>query len=477
MKMLTKVPILLFTVVALLACSGSDSDPIWDAPSSSKPSKDAAPDTNLPDASTPDVNVPDVDCSPQSILEFCTANGASCGDFAGFDNCGSKRVTNCGSCGAGLMCSGNKCQTPPPGCVPEKDDAFCKRLGKNCGDVPAPGLIDNCGVLRATNCGPKNGGITCGKGSACISNVCTVCVPETDDAYCKRVAKNCGVVPGPDNCGTQRAPNCGVCKADSQCLDGACSVIVQPFHHAGGPVMLGAPTVHVIWYGDWLNNTAKTIIPAFLKNLSGSPYFMINSEYYNDANTHVSGSFVFGQEVTDAYSQGKTLTPVSVQDVVNKALTSAALPTDVNALYVVLSSADVAEVGAGLTFCLNACGWHNYGVVNGADVKFMWVGDSSTQCPLGCAAGNPGVSPNDNVGADGMVSVIAHELEEAITDPHLNSWFASNGYENADMCSWKFLTTYPVANGSIANMKLGGKDYLIQSNWKLSNGGMCALSL
>ena len=35
-----------------------------------------------------------------------------------------------------------------------------------------------------------------------------------------------------------------------------------------------------------------------------------------------------------------------------------------------------------------------------------------------------------------MVSVIAHEAAEAVSDPNLNAWFDSTGQENADKCAW-----------------------------------------
>ena len=75
-----------------------------------------------------------------------------------------------------------------------------------------------------------------------------------------------------------------------------------------------------------------------------------------------------------------------------------------------------------------------------------------------------------------MISIIAHEIEEAVTDPILTGWYDRTGYENADKCAWKFGTTYKVTNGSSANMKLGGKDYLIQQNWVNAKGGSCKLS-
>jgi hypothetical protein len=74
-----------------------------------------------------------------------------------------------------------------------------------------------------------------------------------------------------------------------------------------------------------------------------------------------------------------------------------------------------------------------------------------------------------------MVSVVAHELEEAASDPQLNAWYDSTGAENADKCAWTFGTTYP-ANGAAANMKIGSRNYLIQRNWVNAGGGYCATS-
>jgi hypothetical protein len=75
-----------------------------------------------------------------------------------------------------------------------------------------------------------------------------------------------------------------------------------------------------------------------------------------------------------------------------------------------------------------------------------------------------------------MASVIAHELEEAATDPELSGWYDSSGAENADKCAWTFGTTYATANGAQANMQIGSMNYLIQQNWVNAGGGYCGLS-
>ncbi len=74
-----------------------------------------------------------------------------------------------------------------------------------------------------------------------------------------------------------------------------------------------------------------------------------------------------------------------------------------------------------------------------------------------------------------MASIIAHELEEAVTDPDLNAWYDHRGAENADKCAWTFGSTY-TANGAYANMQLGSRNYLIQQQWVNASGGFCALS-
>jgi len=92
------------------------------------------------------------------------------------------------------------------------------------------------------------------------------------------------------------------------------------------------------------------------------------------------------------------------------------------------------------------------------------------------SCGEQDTSPNRNAGPDGMASIIAHELEESVTDPLLNAWFDTRGYENADKCAWTFGTTYSAGNGSTANMRLGTRDFLIQRNWVNASGGYCSLS-
>ena len=93
--------------------------------------------------------------------------------------------------------------------------------------------------------------------------------------------------------------------------------------------------------------------------------------------------------------------------------------------------------------------------------------------PSGCMAQTNG--PNGDPAADAEVNTLGHELEEAATDPEGTAWYDRLGNENADKCAWKFGTTQTAANGTQWNILVGGKQYLVQQNWKNVAGGGCFL--
>jgi hypothetical protein len=145
-------------------------------------------------------------------------------------------------------------------------------------------------------------------------------------------------------------------------------------------------------------------------------------------------------------------------------------PADPNGVYFVLTAPYVAETSG---FLSQYCGWHTAGYFGNTTIKYAFVGNAAAS--LGsCAVQSTG--PNGDAQADAMVSVIAHELDEAATDPQLTAWYDSTGAENADKCAWTFGATYPTANGAQANVQIGSMNYLIQQNWVNAGGGYCGLT-
>jgi hypothetical protein len=247
-------------------------------------------------------------------------------------------------------------------------------------------------------------------------------------------------------------------------------------NYHNGPVLLNTVNVYYIWYGNWSNNaSAVTILTALANGLGGSAWFGINKTYYQGSTTkqYVSGAVHYNGSINDNYSQGTSLTDNKVETVVSTAIKNGLGVTsgkpDANGVYFVLTSADVNETSG---FCTQYCGWHTYGTISTTNVKYAFVGNPD-RCPNACEWQT--TSPNGNAGADGMASIIGHELSEATTDPNLNAWYDSRGEENADKCAWTFGSTSKASNGSVYNVTLGSSNFLIQQNWVNTPPGFCGL--
>jgi hypothetical protein len=252
---------------------------------------------------------------------------------------------------------------------------------------------------------------------------------------------------------------------------GGTGVVTPAITYHGGP-LISTPTIYIIWYGNWNQGNGsdtpagQQIVRDFANNIGGSPYFLLNTSY-NAGTMIITGTVNFGGETTDTGSQGTRLSDSKVLAVVNNALNNHSLPYDANGVYFVLTSSNIAESSG---FCSRYCGWHTAGNASAGHVRYSFVGNAN-RCLSACAAQT--TSPNSNAGVDGMISVIAHELEEATTDPDpLSGWADSGGAENADKCAWTFgHAQYQVANGSWANMQLGTRNFLIQRNLQHNTSG------
>lgn len=248
-----------------------------------------------------------------------------------------------------------------------------------------------------------------------------------------------------------------------------------------GPVMTNTINVYEIWYGDWSGATTRqSLIDTFLRGVGGSSYFNINTTYFNGSNVRVPNAVAVAGSLSVAATK-TSLTQSDITSIVSNAVTTGALPTDANALYYVFTAANISVQG----FLTQFCGYHSYGTMNGATIKYSFVGDPTANTGA-CVSGllSSTSSPNGDWIGDGMVSVIVHELEETATDPQLNAWYDGSGNENGDKCAWNFGTTFKTSSGANANVTfnttIGGTttayNYLVQQNWVNAAGGYCGLS-
>jgi hypothetical protein len=154
--------------------------------------------------------------------------------------------------------------------------------------------------------------------------------------------------------------------------------------------------------------------------------------------------------------------------------TNGRLTYGANTLYLIFTSGTV-NLGGG--FGTQYCAYHTHATVSvpGQGNKTIYYAAQPYVAAYPSACTNGTASPNGDAAADGVISVLAHEIEETTTDPMGNAWFDNRGYENADKCAWNFGTT-TTAHGGVSNIQVGAKWFLVQQNWINSGSGGCRLS-
>ncbi|XP_058085475.1 protein EXORDIUM-like 3 [Magnolia sinica] len=281
----------------------------------------------------------------------------------------------------------------------------------------------------------------------------------------------------------------------SKKYEGSSEIVHLRYHM--GPVLTANITVHPIWYGTW-QPSQKHIIRSFLRSIpavqakspSVSGWWDIVRLYTDQTGANITGTVHLGAEKDDRfYSHGKSLTRLSIQSVIKSAVFASKRPLPINprgGLYLLLTSHDVHMQD----FCGQVCGFHyfTFPSIVGYTLPYAWVGNSATQCPGVCAypfsvpVYIPGLkplkAPNGDIGVDGMVSVIAHELAELATNPLINAWYAGQDpsfpTEIADLCEGIYGTggggsyTGQMLNdedGATYNLNGIGRRFLVQWIW------------
>ena len=250
--------------------------------------------------------------------------------------------------------------------------------------------------------------------------------------------------------------------------------ILLLLNYNGGPVILGQTHIYYIWYGDWsVDSNAAPILSTFANNLSGSPYYNILTQYYQTPGGNISNSVVLSGSANSTYVAANplALTDNDISGIVQAAIGNNSLPVDANGVYFVLTAPGVAETSG---FLSSYCGWHSAFSLSDTWIKYSFVGDAAGPNLHKCA-GQTTSSPNNDPPVDAMASLIAHELSEAVNAPLDNAWHDADGQEVADKCAFNFGTTFTAPNGSMANVTLGGFDYLIQQEFSNASDS-CVMS-
>ncbi|KAK8921324.1 hypothetical protein KSP39_PZI020349 [Platanthera zijinensis] len=258
--------------------------------------------------------------------------------------------------------------------------------------------------------------------------------------------------------------------------------LILQYHH--GRLLTGDITLHLVWYGSF-SPSQRAAVSDFLLSLSSpspssppsvSSWWATTRRYLSSSS---SVSLSGRQLLLPSYPLGRSLPSSSLP-----ALASLAFPSSATAgnIAVVLTSADVAVYG----FCSGRCGTHA-NLPGGS--SFVWVGDSSVQCPGQCAwpfhqpmygpQTPPLVPPSGDVGADGIIINIATLLAGTVTNPDGKGYFqgpATAPLEAVSACTGIFgsgaypgfpgnVLVDPTTGASYNARGVNGREFLLPAMW------------
>ncbi len=215
----------------------------------------------------------------------------------------------------------------------------------------------------------------------------------------------------------------------------------------GGPVMTQGAYVEAIYWGTKWGNSSfvgdkQSGLASFYGGFGGSSYDATNTEY-SDGTDNVGTTVTWGADHVDFSTAPKNgnRTSTILEEVCSHA--STLVPDGYYPVYV-----DTPRGASGY------CAWHSAGTCsNGVTVQFAFF--YNLDGDAGCDPQDP--SSTHSQGLEALANVSGHELSEALTDPHLNAWYDSNGQENSDKCAWAFGT--PLLTFSNTSQ------WKVQGNW------------
>ncbi|XP_043722798.1 protein EXORDIUM-like 2 [Telopea speciosissima] len=241
--------------------------------------------------------------------------------------------------------------------------------------------------------------------------------------------------------------------------------LVLQYHN--GPLLKGNITVHLVWYGKF-TTPQRVILIDFILSLnhhihapSVPSWWKITGKYKNGFTSLILGKQTFDENC----SLGKSLKTPQVTRLARRG-------DHRQAITVVFTAKDVTVDG----FCMSDCGTHGSAKADPTGktkFAYIWVGNPETQCPGQCAwpfhqpiygpQTPPLVSPNGDVGVDGMVINLATLLAGTVTNPFDNGYYqgtSSAPLEAVSACTGIYGEgAYPGYPGELLVDKTTGASY------------------
>jgi len=244
---------------------------------------------------------------------------------------------------------------------------------------------------------------------------------------------------------------------------------VDIHYHYPQPIMKGTIHLYNIYLGDFLNKTTF-LLDYLAANIGGSPWYNMITSYFqenqNGTRIYATNAAEFMLSVGVKYGQPQVnFTDNDVSSLIVNLINSNYLPMDSDGVYAVLFTDQINYDGWLQTWCGKHGAFYASQGNNTSLLKFLAIGDPSLAANgWACQAISDGsATANNDLAADSIATMYAHELVETVTDCMFAWYFDSGslaGAENGDACVWDFGDTT-----NNWNVVFGNKSFLIQRNW------------
>mmetsp|Transcript_19092 Transcript_19092/g.27315 ORF Transcript_19092/g.27315 Transcript_19092/m.27315 type:complete len:1041 (+) Transcript_19092:35-3157(+) len=251
----------------------------------------------------------------------------------------------------------------------------------------------------------------------------------------------------------------------------------------GGLVMTGPIKLYNIYLGDFDSTAAlrneTALIDYFTSHIGGSDWFNVLTAYYqmgaNNVKTYVSNSAQLVMSIVVPLAAGVTsMAEADIQSKLKVLISSGKLPVDVNGVYNIIFRGELSVNSPGLgAWGPDWCSIHGTTTISTSSgtqvvLKYTLSGDPSrttaAQRCLPPSSFRP--TPNQQLGADSIVSELANSLAGAVTNSDINNngWYFADYSDAGDACFGNYGASSGFHLGN-ANIQLGSKWFLIQQNW------------
>ena len=138
--------------------------------------------------------------------------------------------------------------------------------------------------------------------------------------------------------------------------------------------------------GTGAGGVDPTLIGSFLRNLGGSPYFNINTTYYNGAGAHVLNAVSYtGYWSTGTERRGTVTSPTDADmvNLISSGISKGKIAYDANTVYAIFTGSGI-NLGGG--FGSQYCAYHTHGTTSAGKVVLYAAMPHNQDFPSGCTS-------------------------------------------------------------------------------------------